>query len=150
MKRKTYNIAIAGLGNIGSYLFNYLIKNKKFISNKNNTNFNLRYVSAKNKNKKRNIKVKKNQWLKNYLDATKMKEIDFRLGSRFVSCSRLGLPLMNSWSSPRRLMQRVRPGAPIKTSTSWSTKTLTALRTTPCFRPSPSLALVSTWCQGSL
>ena len=76
MRKKTYNIAIAGLGNIGSYLFNYLNKNKKYISNKNNTNLNLRYVSAKNKNKKRNIKIKKNQWIKNYLDLTKKDDID--------------------------------------------------------------------------
>ena len=76
MRKKTYNIAIAGLGNIGSYLFNYLNKNKKYISNKNNTNLNLRYVSAKNKNKKRNIKIKKNQWVKNYLDLTKKDDID--------------------------------------------------------------------------
>ena len=76
MRKKTYNIAIAGLGNIGSYLFNYLNKNKKYISNKNNTNLNLRYVSAKNKNKKRNIKINKKKWLKNYLDATKSKKVD--------------------------------------------------------------------------
>ena len=76
MNKKTYNIAIAGLGNIGSYLFNYLIKNKKFISNKNNTNFNLRYVSAKNKNKKRNIKINKKQWINNYLDLTEKEDVD--------------------------------------------------------------------------
>ena len=76
MKKKTYNIAIAGLGNIGSYLFNYLKKNKNFISNKNNTNLNLKYVSAKNKNKKRKIKIKKSQWIKNYLDLTKKDDID--------------------------------------------------------------------------
>ena len=32
-----------------------------------------KYVSAKNKNRKRNIKIKKKLWLKNYLDATKKK-----------------------------------------------------------------------------
>ncbi len=76
MKKKKYNIAIAGLGNIGSYLFNYLNKNKKLISNKNNTNFELKYVSAKNKNKKRNIKIKKNQWIKNYINLAKKNDID--------------------------------------------------------------------------
>ncbi|MDC0943271.1 homoserine dehydrogenase, partial [Pelagibacteraceae bacterium] len=36
----------------------------------------IKYVSAKNIKKKRNIKIKKNQWLKNYLDATKLNDID--------------------------------------------------------------------------
>ena len=36
----------------------------------------VKYVSAKNKNKKRNIKIHKNLWLNNYLDATKNKNID--------------------------------------------------------------------------
>ena len=76
MINKRLNIAIVGLGNIGSYLFNYLIKNKKILTEKNNCIPIVKYVSAKNINKKRNIKVKKNQWLKNYLDATKIKKID--------------------------------------------------------------------------
>ena len=58
-KNKSFNIAIVGLGNIGSYLFNFLNKNKKNISNKNNSKFNISLVSAKSKNKKRNIKIKK-------------------------------------------------------------------------------------------
>ena len=58
-KKKVYNIAIVGLGNIGSYLFNFLNNNKNNLSNKNNANFKLLYVSAKNKNKKRNIRIKK-------------------------------------------------------------------------------------------
>ncbi len=70
------NIAIIGLGNIGCYLFKYLKDNKKILTKKNNCLFNVKYVSAKNKSKKRNIKIKKNQWLKNYLDATRIKDID--------------------------------------------------------------------------
>ena len=56
MKKKLYNIAIIGLGNIGSYLYNFLNKNKNTLSNKNNVQFKIAYVSAKNRNKKRNIK----------------------------------------------------------------------------------------------
>ena len=37
---------------------------------------NILFVSARNKNKKRNIKVSKKKWLKNYLDATKSRDID--------------------------------------------------------------------------
>ena len=73
---KTLNIAIIGLGNIGSYLFKYLTKNKRILTEKNNCTPIITYVSAKNKNRKRNIKIKKNQWLNNYLDSTKLKNID--------------------------------------------------------------------------
>ena len=70
------NIAIVGLGNIGSYLFNYLKINKKILTEKNNCLPIVKYVSAKNKKRKSNIKIKKKQWLKNYLDATKIKDVD--------------------------------------------------------------------------
>ena len=41
------NIAIIGLGNIGSYLFNYLKTNKKILTEKNNCIPVIKYVSAK-------------------------------------------------------------------------------------------------------
>ncbi len=74
--RKILNIAIIGLGNIGTYLYRYLKKNKIILSKKNNCTPNIIYVSAKNKNKKRNINISKKIWLKNYLDATKLKDVD--------------------------------------------------------------------------
>ena len=70
------NIAIVGLGNIGCYLFRYLEKNRKILTEKNNCLPVIKYVSAKNKKKKRDIRIKKNQWLNNYLDATKLKDVD--------------------------------------------------------------------------
>ncbi|MDA8584484.1 homoserine dehydrogenase [bacterium] len=73
---KKLNIAIIGLGNIGTYLFKYLKDNRKILTKKNNCLPIIKYVSAKNKNKKRNIKIHKNLWLNNYLDATKNKNID--------------------------------------------------------------------------
>ncbi len=76
MKKRFYNIAIVGLGNIGSYLFNFLNKNKINISNKNINNFKIIYVSAKNKNKKRKINIKKNQWVKNFKTIIKDKKVD--------------------------------------------------------------------------
>ena len=54
------NIAIIGLGNIGSYLFKYLNDNKKILTEKNNCLPIIKYVSAKNKKRKRYIKIKKN------------------------------------------------------------------------------------------
>jgi homoserine dehydrogenase len=73
---KKLNIAIVGLGNIGSYLFKYLNDNKKILTEKNNCIPVLKYVSAKNKKRKRIIKIKNNQWLNNYLDSTKKKDVD--------------------------------------------------------------------------
>jgi homoserine dehydrogenase len=73
---KQLNIAIIGLGNIGSYLFKYLNDNKKILTEKNNCLPVVKYVCAKNRKKKRKIKIKKNQWIKNYLNATKLKDVD--------------------------------------------------------------------------
>ncbi len=70
------NIAIIGLGNIGSYLYKYLQTNKEILSKKNNCIPNIIFVSAKNRNRKRNIKINKKKWLKNYLDSTKSKNVD--------------------------------------------------------------------------
>ena len=76
IKKNKLNIAIIGLGNIGSYLYKYLKNNKEILSKKNNCIPNVIFVSAKNKNKKRYIKINKKKWLKNYLDATKSEEVD--------------------------------------------------------------------------
>ena len=70
------NIVIVGLGNIGSYFYRFLKKNKNILSNKTNTTPNILYVSARSIAKKRNFSLPKKLWLKNYLSATKMKEVD--------------------------------------------------------------------------
>ena len=75
MNRKM-NIVIVGLGNIGSYFYNYLKQNKKNIYNKTNTTPNILFVSARSFKKKRNFLLPKKIWLKNYLSATKMKNVD--------------------------------------------------------------------------
>ena len=69
MKKKKINIAIVGLGNVGSNLYKHLIKNKKNIQKKTNVDIVIKYVSAKNKSKKRKIFIPKKKWLNNYLDA---------------------------------------------------------------------------------
>ena len=73
---KKLNIAIIGLGNIGSYLYKYLNKNKNILSKKNNCIPNVIYISAKYKNRKRGFKINKKIWLNNYLDSTKNKNVD--------------------------------------------------------------------------
>ena len=73
---KKLNIAIIGLGNIGSFLFKYLKKNKKILSKKNNCIPNIVYISARKFKKKRDFKIDKKIWLKNFLDATKKDNVD--------------------------------------------------------------------------
>jgi homoserine dehydrogenase len=73
---KKMNIVIVGLGNIGSYFYNYLCKNKNIIFNKTNVIPNVLYVSAKSFKKKRSIFFPKKIWLKNYMLATKDKNVD--------------------------------------------------------------------------
>tara|TARA_Y100000817_G_scaffold194914_1_gene152443 strand:+ start:630 stop:1928 length:1299 start_codon:yes stop_codon:yes gene_type:complete len=77
MKKKKYlNIAIVGLGNIGSNLYKHLIRNRESIKRKTNINLVVKYVSAKNRSKKRKINIPKKKWLKNYLEASKHPDID--------------------------------------------------------------------------
>ena len=75
-KMKKLNIAIVGLGNIGSYLYKYLLENKKILSKKNNCIPNVTFVSARSFKKKRSFNINKKKWLNNYLDATKSKNVD--------------------------------------------------------------------------
>ena len=70
------NIVIVGLGNIGSYFYSYLKKNKNIIFNKTNVMPNVLYVSARSFKKKRDLKILKKLWLKNCISATKIKEVD--------------------------------------------------------------------------
>ena len=51
--KKNINIAIVGLGNIGSRLYKEIISKKKDIGLKTNTNINIVAISAKNINKKK-------------------------------------------------------------------------------------------------
>ena len=74
--KKNINIAIIGLGNIGSRLYKEIISKKKDIGIKTNTNINIVAISAKNINKKRTFRVRKNIFFKNPLDITKNSKVD--------------------------------------------------------------------------
>ena len=76
MKKKQINIAIIGFGNIGSYLYQYLLQNKTQLIKKTNVIPNIIFVSAKNFKKKRSIKIPKSKWLSNYMDAATNKNVD--------------------------------------------------------------------------
>ena len=68
IKKKKLNIAIIGLGNIGVYLYAYLNKFKNQLQQKTNINLKIAYISAKNKNKKRNFKIDKKIFYTNPLN----------------------------------------------------------------------------------
>jgi len=71
-----FNIALVGFGNIGSYFYKTLEKNKKNISIKTGKIPFVKYISARNFNKKRNIKIPKSKWVKNYKNLARMDDVD--------------------------------------------------------------------------
>ena len=62
---KEINIAVVGLGNIGSYFVKTIQKNKKIIAKKTGKIPNIKYISAKNYSKKRGFNKNKFIWKKN-------------------------------------------------------------------------------------
>ena len=76
MTKKKINIAIVGFGNIGSNFYKILQKNKKTITIKTGKIPFVKYISAKNKGKKRGIKIPKSKWFRNPIDLTFKKNID--------------------------------------------------------------------------
>ena len=73
---KKIGIGIIGLGNIGSRLYKEIISRKKDIGLKTSTNINIVAISAKNINKKRSFKVRRNFFFKNPLDITKNSNVN--------------------------------------------------------------------------
>ena len=70
------NIAIVGFGNIGSYFYKVLEKNKINISIKTGKRPTIKYICAKNINKKRLIKIPKSKWIKNPLNLPLANDVD--------------------------------------------------------------------------
>ena len=62
---KIINIAILGLGVVGSHVVKLLEKNSFKL---NNARYKIVAIGAKNKNKKRNFDVKNYNWIKSYQD----------------------------------------------------------------------------------
>ena len=70
------NIALVGFGNIGSYFYKILEKNKKDIFTKTGKIPVIKYISAKNIKKSRKIKIPKNKWEKNCLNLVFKDDVD--------------------------------------------------------------------------
>jgi len=73
---KKINIAIVGFGNIGSYFYKLLQKNKKKITSQTGVIPYVKFISAKNIGKKRLIKIPRSKWIKNPMKLTKMNDVD--------------------------------------------------------------------------
>ena len=76
MNKKKINIAIAGFGNIGSYFFKVLEKNKFNILKKTGKIPYVKYISAKNIKKKRSIKIPKSKWINKSLNLAFKDDVD--------------------------------------------------------------------------
>tara|TARA_Y100000590_G_scaffold410530_1_gene503674 strand:- start:3884 stop:5173 length:1290 start_codon:yes stop_codon:yes gene_type:complete len=74
--KKNINIAVVGLGQIGSFLLKELNSKKNDIQIKTGKKIFISAISAKNKNKKRKIKINKKIFYSNPLDIFKKKKID--------------------------------------------------------------------------
>jgi len=70
------NIAIVGFGNIGSYFYNTLVKNIKNISIKTGKTPVIKYISARNLDKKRLVKIPLSKWIENPLELCFKKDVD--------------------------------------------------------------------------
>ncbi len=74
--KKTYNLAIIGLGQIGSYLYKEILTKRKEIQKKTGKIINIVAISAKNKNKKRKFKINKKIFFSDPLKIISEKKID--------------------------------------------------------------------------
>jgi len=73
---KSINIAVVGLGQVGSYLLNELNTKKKDIQIKTGKKINIIAISAKNINKKRQFKINKKIFFKNPLEIFDKTKVD--------------------------------------------------------------------------
>ena len=76
MKNEKINIALAGFGNIGSYFYKTVKKNKKSILIRTGKAPYIKYISARNFKKKRLIKIPKSKWIKKTLDLVLKDDVD--------------------------------------------------------------------------
>ena len=74
--KKSINIAVVGLGQVGSYLLNELNTKKKDIQTKTGKKINIIAISAKNINKKRQFKINKKIFFKNPLEIFNKTNVD--------------------------------------------------------------------------
>ena len=74
--KKEFNIAIAGLGQIGIFLYNELKRNQKTIQLLTGKKIKIVGLSARNKNKKRRYPINKKIFFKDPIKMLKSKQVD--------------------------------------------------------------------------
>ena len=99
MSDKKVNIALVGFGNVGSYFYKTLEKNKKAIAIKTGKFPVIKYISAKNFGKKRKVDIPKFKRIKNPMDLVKKNDVDIIVelvgGSKGVAKNLLFAALKN-------------------------------------------------------
>jgi len=73
---KKINIALVGFGNIGANFYSLLEKSKNSILTRTGKKPFVKYISVKNVNKKRKIKLPRSKWIKNALLLPFKKDVD--------------------------------------------------------------------------
>ena len=76
MSIKKVGIGIVGLGTVGSGLIEIIQKNNNIYKNKYKTDFSINGISAKNRNKKRNVSIKGYKWFDDPVKMTELPNID--------------------------------------------------------------------------
>ena len=76
MKNQSINIGIAGLGTVGTGVIKILNENRALLTEKTGKNFQIKAVSAKNRNKLREIDLNEIAWIDNPSDLAKRDDID--------------------------------------------------------------------------
>ena len=76
MSIKKIGIGIVGLGTVGSGLIEIIQKNNNIYKNKYKMHFSINGISAKNRNKKRNVSIKGYKWFDDPVKMTELPNID--------------------------------------------------------------------------
>ena len=76
MSVKKIGIGIVGLGTVGSGLIEIIQKNNNIYKKKYKTDFSINGISAKNRNKKRNVSIKGYKWFDDPVKMTELPNID--------------------------------------------------------------------------
>ena len=82
---KSINIAVVGLGQVGSYFLNELNNKKKDIQLKTGKKINIIAISAKNINKKRQFKINKKIFFTNPLEIFNKTNVDILIEAIVLS-----------------------------------------------------------------
>ena len=73
---RTINIAVAGLGTVGAETYRIIKEESDFLKARSSADFNVVAVSARSRDKKRNIDLSGAEWISDCRDIANIKDID--------------------------------------------------------------------------